>query len=70
MRAGALDFLTLPVDPGHLLSAVQSARALGEITRAKRERSRKLHHSLERLTLRERELVRIATSLSVPIEGK
>jgi len=106
MRTGALDFLTLPVDPGHLLSVVQSAHALGEATRARRD-------SVQRLTVREREvfqkvvsgrlnkqiaadlciseitvqihrrrvmrkmcagsfaeLVRIAASLSVPIEGR
>lgn len=54
MKAGAVDFLTKPVQKEALLSAVQSALAQNDERRRTRERATILRSRLETLTPRER----------------
>jgi FixJ family two-component response regulator len=56
MKAGAVDFLTKPVDPPTLLDAVERALARSLGRRAERERRLELTELYEQLTQREREV--------------
>ena len=56
MKAGAVDFLTKPVEPVALLEAVKRALALDAELRAMRTRQRDTRRRYERLTPREREV--------------
>jgi len=56
MKAGAVDFLTKPVDRERLLGAVETALARGIVAQARDEVQRGLRERLERLTAREREV--------------
>ena len=74
MKAGAVDFLTKPVDQDTLLEAVRDALVRGEHERALREQAQSWQQRYDRLTPREREVLwqvvagkrskQIATSLS------
>jgi FixJ family two-component response regulator len=54
MKAGAVDFLTKPVERAALLNAVQNALALDTETRAVRSRANALQSRYQALTPRER----------------
>jgi FixJ family two-component response regulator len=56
MKAGAVDFLTKPVDAPALLEAVTRALARDSANRAVRTRKRAARERYERLTPREREV--------------
>jgi FixJ family two-component response regulator len=56
MRAGAIDFLPLPVDASALFGAVEIALDLDRRTRARRLLCATLHQRLSSLTRREREV--------------
>ena len=56
MKAGAVDFLTKPVERHALLGAVRAALAREAQTQATREQWHQAHAGLERLTPREREI--------------
>jgi len=56
MKAGAVDFLTKPVDRERLLGAVETALARGIAAQARDEVQRMLRERLDRLTAREREV--------------
>jgi FixJ family two-component response regulator len=56
MKAGAVDFLTKPVDRERLLGAVETALARGIAAQARDEVQRRLRERLDRLTAREREV--------------
>jgi len=56
MKAGAVDFLTKPVDRERLLDAVETALARGIVAQARDAVERGLRERLERLTAREREV--------------
>jgi len=56
MKAGAVDFLTKPVDRERLLVAVETALARGIVAKARDEVERELRERIERLTAREREV--------------
>ena len=62
MKAGALDFLTIPFIPDLLASAVQAAIELDATTRAHRERMAELRERHDRLTPRERQVMRLVVS--------
>ena len=62
MKAGALDFLTIPFSQELLLSAVHSAIEVDISTRAHRVRVKELRERHERLTPRERQVMRLAVS--------
>jgi FixJ family two-component response regulator len=57
MKQGALDFLTKPVEPGVLLTAVREALAHDAETREERAGIEKLLKRLDSLTPREREVL-------------
>ncbi len=57
MKAGALDFLTLPLKPHALLLAVGAALDLDKVARAERERATELRRRLALLSPREREVL-------------
>jgi RNA polymerase sigma factor (sigma-70 family) len=57
MRAGAVDFLTKPVDAQELLDAVDRARQREEEARSARMEREAFHRLLARLTPREREVL-------------
>lgn len=57
IRAGAVDFLTKPVDATTLLSAVEEALAVDDATRAALSTSEHLRARLETLTPRERQVL-------------
>ena len=56
MKAGAVDFLTKPVDRERLLGAVETALARGVVAQAREEVKRSLRERVDRLTTREREV--------------
>jgi len=56
MKAGAVDFLTKPVDRERLLGAIETALARGVVAQARNAVKRDLRERLERLTAREREV--------------
>ena len=57
MKAGAVDFLTKPVDAQELLDAVDRARQREEEARSARMEREAFHQLLARLTPREREVL-------------
>jgi FixJ family two-component response regulator len=62
IKAGALDFLTIPCEPELLLHAVRAAIDLDMSTRAQRERVKELRARYQRLTPREREVLPLVVS--------
>jgi len=62
IKAGALDFLTLPFDPKLLLDSVRSAITLDANTRANRERVTGMRDRLERVSPRERQVLQLVVS--------
>jgi FixJ family two-component response regulator len=56
MKAGAVDFLTKPVDRERLLGAVETALARAVVAQARDEVKRALRERIDRLTTREREV--------------
>jgi FixJ family two-component response regulator len=62
MKAGALDFLTIPFSPDLLLSAVHAAIEVDATTRTQRERMEELRDRHERLTRRERQVMCLVVS--------
>ncbi|QJR10835.1 Response regulator protein TodT [Usitatibacter rugosus] len=56
MKAGAVDFLTKPVDRERLLGAVETALQRGARAQARDDEERILRERLDRLTAREREV--------------
>jgi FixJ family two-component response regulator len=62
MKAGALDFLTIPFCPERLLSAVHEAIEMDIADRWQRERVKELRERHERLTPRERQVMRLVVS--------
>jgi FixJ family two-component response regulator len=71
MKAGAVDFLTKPVDGANLLSAVEQALARDSAARAVRAEGDAVRLRLARLTPREREVLEgvIAGRLNKQIAG-
>lgn len=64
-RAGAVDFLTKPVDEQALLEAVQAAMERLEETAALQAQRSQAHERLDQLSTREREIIRqVADGLS------
>jgi FixJ family two-component response regulator len=61
-KAGALDFLTPPLEPEILLAAVQAAINLDASTRAQREKMKQLRERYQRLTPRERQVLPMVVS--------
>jgi FixJ family two-component response regulator len=64
MKAGAVDFLTKPVQRRELLSAVENALARDRTNRSMLHRSAYIHECFESLSAREREI------LGLVVEGK
>jgi RNA polymerase sigma factor (sigma-70 family) len=62
MRAGALDFLTKPLDADKLFAAVERAVAVSEQRCAENERRALLRQSLGTLTRRERDVIRLVAA--------
>jgi RNA polymerase sigma factor (sigma-70 family) len=62
MKAGAVDFLTKPVQREALLTAVQNALARDAENRTARERDRALRARFETLTARERAIFTLVTA--------
>jgi FixJ family two-component response regulator len=71
LKAGAVDFLTKPVDRHTLLAAVDAALALDTERRAERQELHSLRERYERLTPREREVfgLVVAGKLNKQIAG-
>jgi FixJ family two-component response regulator len=71
LKAGAVDFLTKPVERESLLAAVESAIAQGAARRAERDETRALRARYESLTPREREVLAhvVAGRLNKQIAG-
>jgi len=61
-KAGAVDFLTLPCDPAHLVRALHHATREALSLWAYRTRSNELRSKYERLTAREREVFALVSS--------
>jgi FixJ family two-component response regulator len=57
MKAGAVDFLTKPVERGTLLAAIESALSRGDATRADAERLAAVRERYSTLTRRERDIL-------------
>jgi FixJ family two-component response regulator len=57
MKAGAIDYLTKPVQEADLLAAIEKALEADRKSRLVRDESEKLEHRLEQLTPREREVM-------------
>lgn len=57
MKAGAVDFLTKPVDGAALLKAVERAREKDEKARIAQNEKEVFHHLVSRLTPRERQVL-------------
>jgi FixJ family two-component response regulator len=62
MKAGAVDFLEKPVDPGALLAAVRRALARDAEMRSARAERGRLGLRFETLTVREREVLALVTA--------
>ncbi len=62
MKAGAVDFLTKPVDADDLLAAVARAIERGEVDRAMRDEVRALRTRFDTLTVREKEVMSLVVS--------
>ena len=62
LKAGAVDFLSLPCGSQEILHAVRAAIKLGFRLRAEREQFNRLRGRFERLTQRERELFELVAS--------
>jgi FixJ family two-component response regulator len=62
MKAGAIEFLTKPVDERKLLEAIQEAIERDRSTRQRRATMLELQHRYESLTVREREVLRQVVS--------
>ncbi len=62
IKAGALDFLTLPVQPLELLRSVRAALDLSVNARLTRQRSSSVRERFEKLTPREQEVLRMLLS--------
>jgi FixJ family two-component response regulator len=62
IKAGALDYLTLPFTPELLVRAVCAAIDLDTSTRAQRERAKELRERYQRLTPRERQVLPLVAS--------
>ena len=61
MRAGAVDYLTKPVDKVELLSAIRSAEERDKTQRDVDARSAIVRQKLAKLTPRERETLKLVT---------
>ena len=59
MKAGAVDFLTKPVERDALLSAVETALKKDQTERTERERAQALHSRFQMLTQRERSVLEL-----------
>jgi RNA polymerase sigma factor (sigma-70 family) len=57
MKAGAVDYLTKPVQEADLLAAIEKALEADRKLRQSRDESERLEHRLEQLTPREREVM-------------
>lgn len=57
VKAGALDYLALPLDIGPLRAAIERVDAEADELRASRERAAEARHRLSRLSTREREVL-------------
>jgi FixJ family two-component response regulator len=62
IKAGAVEFLTKPLDPGALMSAVELAFAEDQRSRERHARMATLHQHFCRLTPREREVFALVVS--------
>lgn len=62
IKAGAVDFLTTPVDPGELIRAVHNAIQLDQYRRAERARLADLQRRYRELTPRECEVLPLLTA--------
>lgn len=62
MRAGAVDFLAKPVEPGELLEAIDRAVAAGRVSREQSEELGLLRERLASLTPREREVLELVVA--------
>jgi FixJ family two-component response regulator len=62
MKAGAVDFLTKPVDADALLAAVARAIERGTVDRAVRDELRELRSRFDTLTVREKEVMSLVVS--------
>jgi FixJ family two-component response regulator len=58
MKAGAVEVLTTPLDDGLLLDAIRQALQLSEVIGARESERRRLQQRYERLSRREREVMR------------
>ena len=57
MKAGAIDYLTKPVQEAALLAAIEKAMEADRVSRRARDESAQVVHRLEQLTPREREVM-------------
>jgi RNA polymerase sigma factor (sigma-70 family) len=62
MKLGAVEFLTKPFRDQDLLDAIQQALEHGRVARQQQHEIAKLQHCFERLTARERQVMRLVIS--------
>jgi FixJ family two-component response regulator len=62
IKAGAVEFLTKPIDPGALMSAIELAFAEDQRSRERNARTATLHQRFCKLTPREREVFSLVVS--------